>query len=252
MLKPTICSHPRQVLEALAGHLSTLSAQSVARRGVFCWALAGGRTPQAFYRLLAGPPYARRLEWNRFQIFWGDERCVPPDHPESNFRLAREALLQHVPVPPAQIHRIRGEEDPAAEVARYGHEIRRLVGAGRPGWPVFDFILLGVGTDGHTASLFPGTDFMAPGDALCAATRHPASGQWRVTLTLPVLNHARQTAFLATGEEKAEAIGAIFSSPEAAATLPAAAVRGAHVTWFLDAAAAAGLPVKMQPGAPGK
>lgn len=215
---------------------------AVRARGRFAVALAGGRTPQALHALLADPaaPFRARVPWGETEVFFGDERCVPPDHPDSNYGAARAALLDHVPLAPARVHRWRGEDpDPEAAARAYEAELRAALGPGG-GAPRLDLALLGLGGDGHTASLFPGTAALAVTDRLAAANRVPRLDAWRLTLTLPALRAARAVLFLVAGEEKAEAVRAVL---EEEADLPAARVRpdDGALLWVLDAAAASRL-----------
>jgi 6-phosphogluconolactonase len=174
------------------------------------------------------------MPWGRLHLMWGDERCVPPDHADSNYRMVREALLARTPVPRQQVYRMRGEDpDPAAAAADY----ERLLLAHFGGLPRFDLILLGIGTDGHTASLFPDAPAVAERERLVVATRAPA-GQPRITLTLPVLNNAALVCFLARGADKAHAVSAALQAREGDAS-PAGRVRprAGRLVWLVDAAA---------------
>ncbi|GEJ58555.1 6-phosphogluconolactonase [Anaeromyxobacter diazotrophicus] len=235
----------------LAGAAELAAQEVVARgqaaaalRGRFALALAGGHTPRALHALLADPaqPFRARIPWARTEIFFGDERCVPPDHPDSNYRAAREALLARVPVPERQVHRLRGEDpDPAAAARAYEAELRAALGSEEgDGVPRLDLVLLGLGPDGHTASLFPGTAALEASDRLVAANHVPRLGAWRLTFTLPLLDAARAVIFLVAGAEKAPAVAAVL---EGGADLPAARVRPerGELLWALDAAAASGL-----------
>jgi 6-phosphogluconolactonase len=183
---------------------ATLSKKSIASHGRFVVALSGGSTPHRLYSLLGSPWYRNDIDWSRVYIFWTDERCVPKDHPESNYRLAHEAFLSRVPLPAQNIHRIRGEDDPRKAAEAYEDELRNFFSS--PGTIVFDLIILGVGEDGHTASLFPGSpaldERMRP--AVPVYLEEPKIN--RVTLTLPVLNYAAQVLFLASGRAKAGAV----------------------------------------------
>ncbi len=181
-----------------------LSKKSIASRGRFVVALSGGSTPHRLYSLLGSPWYRNNIDWPRVYIFWTDERCVPKDHPESNYRFAHEAFLSRVPLPAQNIYRIRGEDEPGKAAEAYEDELRNFFGG--PGAIVFDLIILGVGEDGHTASLFPGSPALAERmrPAVPVYLEEPKIN--RVTLTLPVLNHATQVLFLASGRAKAGAV----------------------------------------------
>lgn len=215
---------------------------AVRERGRFTVALAGGRTPRQLYERLAALP-AGRVSWPVVEIFFGDERPVPPDHPDSNFRLAADSLLSHVPLPAANIHRLPGELLPATAADEYEREVRTAFAVAAPETPRFDLVLLGLGVDGHTASLFPGTRAVSESRRLVCANWVPKLGHHRLTLTFPVLNAARQVVFLVAGSDKARVVQEILAGPVPAPTHPAALVRSRNgrITWLLDAAAAAGL-----------
>ncbi len=226
-----------ELASALAAGIAELTAERLARAAVFTIALPGGETPRALGRALVGE---RRedIDWERVHFFWGDERYVPPGDPRSNFRMAREALLSHVPAPPWNIHPMRTNLPDPDEAARlYEADLRRQFS---PPWPEFDLALLGLGRDGHTASLFAGSPGLSASNRWVVAVRAPVEPVVRLTLTLPVFNHARRVYFLAAGAEKAEALGRVFSGAEPADRLPAAGVHGlddSPVFW-VDAAAA--------------
>ena len=237
----------RRALAAEAARLVVERARAAAaERGVFRWALAGGSTPRDLYRLLADP-HARcrgEMPWQRTHVFWGDERNVPPDHGESNFRMAREAMLDHVPVPAANVHRILGEE-PAERAAKlYEAELRAAFGAdaamSESAAPRFDLVLLGLGADGHTASLFPGSSALDERARWVAAPYVPALAAFRITLTLPAINGAAAVLFLVAGADKAEAVRAVLAGDEPPAVRPARAVhpRDGELLWRIDHAAA--------------
>jgi 6-phosphogluconolactonase len=181
----------------LAQELVARAQAAVALRGRFTVALAGGQTPRALYELLADPeePFRDRIAWAATEVFFGDERCVGPDHPESNYGAARASLLARVPLLPANVHRLRGEDDPAAAAVAYESELRRSVPSER-GVPRFDLVLLGLGRDGHTASLFPGTAALEEEHRLVVANEVPQLGGFRLTFTFPLLCAARAVAFL--------------------------------------------------------
>jgi 6-phosphogluconolactonase len=211
--------------------------EALAARGRFSVALSGGSSPIPLFRCLAkGAPHAG-IDWNAVHVFWADERCVPPDHPESNFRLADELLLSKLPFPGAVIHRVAGELFPDEAARRYEAELS----ASFPdeAIPVFDLLLLGVGSDGHTASLFPGMELesFSPRKAVAVYVEKLQSA--RVTLTLPVLANARRIVFFVTGAAKAGILGEIFRE-SGAAHYPAARVAASenHVRWLLDREAA--------------
>jgi 6-phosphogluconolactonase len=216
-----------------------LAAEALQTRGRFGVVLAGGSTPERTYALLAEV----QLEWRNVHIFWGDERCVPPSCPENNYHRAAQILLDRIAIPPDNVHRIRGEL-PADEAARdYELELRRVF---RDELPRFDLVLLGLGTDGHTASLFPGTPLIREKNRWTAAVTHrtpPLPLIDRVTLTLPVLNAAANVIFLVAGADKAEILSRVLLNPTQSDLLPAHAIKpvSGHLRWLLDQSAAARL-----------
>ena len=228
---------------AAAGHLRRGIGEAIAARGA-CWiALAGGRTPRAVYEQLAeaGPP---AIDWTRVHVAFGDERVVPPDHGDSNYGMAKAALFDRVPLPSSQIHRIEGERGDAAGAAdAYAAVLSRAFVLAPGAWPVLDLVLLGVGPDGHTASLFQHTPALAVVDRLAAAAVAPSAPTSRVTLTYPVLNAARAIVVLVSGADKADAVARAFDDSVSVADCPVRGVRPAagSLTWHLDAAAASKL-----------
>ncbi|ABC81213.1 6-phosphogluconolactonase [Anaeromyxobacter dehalogenans] len=213
---------PAALARAAAEEVARRAEAAVAARGRFAIALAGGSTPRALYGVLADPaaPWRARVPWARTEVWFGDERCVPPDHPDSNYRMAREALLDRVA--PAAVHRIEGERPPADAAARYEAALRQAAGAaGEP--PRLDLVLLGLGADGHTASLFPDSPALRERARWVAAPFVPAVGAHRVTLTLPVLERARAIAFLVSGAGKRAALERLLAAGPPA--IPAARVR---------------------------
>lgn len=222
---------------------------AVATRGVATVALAGGSTPRACYALLAAEngPHRARVPWAALHVFWGDERHVGPDHADSNYRMARETLLARVPLPETNVHRVPAEDpDAALAAARYEREVlgffasRGLLAAGRPR---FDLVLLGMGADGHTASLFPGTAAVRETERVVAALWVPRLGAHRVTLTPPILNAAAAVVFLVAGADKAGTLAAVLEGPRQPDLYPSQAVRPASgaLVWLVDRAAAARL-----------
>lgn len=216
----------------------TEARRAVGERGRFSAALSGGTTPAPLFRKIADTAAAWGIDWGKVHIFWVDERCVPPNHPESNYRMAKELLVNRLPAPGAAIHRIPGEVPPEEAADLYEAELSAAFG----GCPAFDLILLGVGADGHTASLFP--DFDPAGTvARKAVATYPAGGKHpRVTLTLQVINNARHVLFFVTGSDKSDIIADILEGKEKN-RYPAALVSPPNgtLTWLLDAEAAAGL-----------
>jgi 6-phosphogluconolactonase len=179
--------------------------ESVTAKGRFTIALSGGSTPRALYALLASDKYRDQAPWDKIRFFWGDERDVPPDHPDSNYRMALEAMLSKVPAPSSNVHRVKTELADAAEAAaQYEEELRKVFQIPEGELPRFDLVLLGMGPDGHTASLFPGTEALGERHRLVVANRVEKFGAYRITMTLPVLNNAACVMFLVTGEDKAQ------------------------------------------------
>ena len=222
-----------------------LAAQeAAAARGRFAVALSGGETPRALYKLLARQQFSQKIPWRRVLLYWGDERCVPPDDPASNYGMARDAFIKHVPVVPANVHRMRGEDPPEAAALAYDAELRELAARERPqvDVPVFDVVLLGLGADGHTASLFPHADALAVEDRFAVATQAP-DGSPRLTLTPPAVNAARHVWFLVSGAAKAGMVAEVLEGLRVPNAVPAQGIAPAHgtLTWFLDEAAAAEL-----------
>ncbi len=203
-------------------------------------ALSGGSTPRALYELLATPEFAASIPWENVHIWFGDERCVPPDNEQSNYRMASESLLNHVSVLPQRIHRMKGELEPVAAAAEYEDEIRKELPF-QNGMPVFDFNLLGVGPDGHTASLFPGTAALQEEIKVTVGHFVPNVQMNRITLTFPAINNSAVIAFLVSGADKADILAHIFRPIEPDQTpYPSQMVRALHgkLYWLLDAPAA--------------
>ena len=234
-----------EALALRAADLFALAAQeAAAARGRFAAALSGGETPRALYRMLARQQFSQKIPWRRVQLYWGDERCVPPDDSASNFGMARVAFLKHVPLPEANVHRVHGEEEPGAAALSYEKELRALAALERPKseLPVFDLVLLGLGGDGHTASLFPHGDALTVAERFAVATEAP-DGSPRVTVTYPVINAARRVWFLVSGVDKAGMVAEVLDGLRVPEAVPAQGVRPVHgqLTWLLDEAAAAEL-----------
>jgi 6-phosphogluconolactonase len=224
------------LIRATADEIARMALEAVDARGRFVWALAGGSTPRDVYHLLASDPYRERMPWNAIHFFWGDERHVPPDDADSNFRMAREAMLDAVPVLAGNIHRVMAEEpDAQRAAAQYESTLRDFFST--EDWPVFDLIQLGLGKEGHTASLFPGGAAIHERERLVVAPWVEAQNTFRVTFTPPVLNHARRTLFLVSGEEKAEALHAVLEGAREPDVYPAQIVEGNRL-WMVDRAAA--------------
>lgn len=232
---------------AAAQRWMQLAEAAIAARGKFHVALSGGSTPRALYRRLANPDFANRIAWDRVHVYFGDERAVPPDHPDSNYRMAKEALFDHVPIPPAQIHRIEGERADAQEAAaRYAQLLTSRLPLSAQGVVQFDLLLLGVGADGHIASLFPGTPALHERARLAVAVFVEKLASWRITITLPVIDHARHAAILVSGAGKA-AILSELSRGRRTPPYPVQLINPRGVLeWFVDAAAASQLPDELR------
>ena len=234
---------------AAAERFVSAAAAAMEATGTFSVALSGGATPNALFALLALPAYAGRVEWPRVHFFWGDERCVPPDDEASNYRTAREALLDRVPVPAANVHRIRGEDAPASAAAQYERELRAAFDtpAGPPRTARasrFDLVFLGLGTNGHTASLFPHLHAVHEQTRWVMAEHVELLQMWRITLTPAILNAASEIFFLVSGHEKAPVLRRVLHGPRDADELPAQAIApvAGRLRWLVDAAAASDLP----------
>ena len=230
----------------LGRRLAALASTSVGDRGRFSLVISGGRTPTVLYRLLGGPE-RRRFPWAATEVFFADERCVPPRHPDSNFGAAWATFLSRVPIPRHQVHRMRGELRPPSEAAkRYATLVGPVASLSDAAYVRFDVVLLGIGADGHTASLFPGSPAVRERRRTVVSVVHPGLPPLvpRLTLTPPALSSARDVWFLVSGADKAAAVSEIFGSgPEGSLRYPASRVRPPGGTsWFLDRAAAAALP----------
>jgi 6-phosphogluconolactonase len=231
------------LVRAEAERIVKLAREAIASRGRCLVALSGGSTPKPLYELLATPPYAGQLDWSGVHLFWGDERCVPPDHPDSNYRMTREALLDRVPLPAENVHRIRGEDDPRRAAEAYERTLREWFGPEDPPKRSFDMVLLGMGPDGHTASMFPGSDAATETRrwAMAVHVERPRE-MWRVTLTTVVLNAAADVTFLVAGADKAPRLHEVLQR-RSDRPLPAERIHPARgsLHWLVDDAAAAAL-----------
>jgi len=237
---------PAALARRAACHLVEMVSECAEANGRARIAISGGSTPKAAFQLLADPnePYRKRMPWEDLELFWVDERTVPPDHPESNFRMTKEALLDHVPLLSQQVHRMEGELPPEQAAARYESELRNTFRMEGAELPRFDLISLGMGDDGHTASLFPNTAALHEMSRLVTANQVPQKDTWRITLTWPVINHARSVFFLIAGADKAQRVHEVFTGPRDPERLPSQLIwpSGGILTLFLDKAAAALLP----------
>ena len=235
------------LIDAVARRWLEVATSAINARGKFHVALSGGTTPGNLYRLLAHPKFADRIPWDRVHVYFGDERPVPPDHAESNFRMAKETLLDQVAIPPTHIHRIEGEqEDPHTAANAYTRELTTNLPLSAQGVVQFDLLLLGVGRDGHIASLFPGTPVLHERARLVEAVYVDKLNSWRITVTLPVIDHARHVLILVSGDAKAEIIRDIFATRRAPPYPVQLINPQGTLEWHLDHAAAALLPEELR------
>jgi 6-phosphogluconolactonase len=225
---------------------SDAAVKAATDRGIARIAISGGTTPKSMFQLLADPaePFLKQVPWDRIELYWVDERCVPPDNAESNYRMTKEALLSKVPLAAERVHRMEGELEPEVAAARYESVIRNTFKLEGAETPAFDLILLGMGDDGHTASLFPHTEALNEMSHIVVPNHVPQKDAWRITLTWPVINQGREVAFLIEGEAKAQVLQEVFLGPYQPETYPSQIIRPAsgQLTLLLDAAAAAKLP----------
>jgi 6-phosphogluconolactonase len=232
---------PERLIQSAAEKVVRLGAEAIQKNGIFTLALSGGSTPRPLYALLAKGTFATSIDWSRVHLFWGDERCVPPDDPRSNYRMVRESLLDVVPIRPANIHRIHGEDEPKGVAAAYEQELRIFFGcAAADGPPLkgFDLVLLGMGKDGHTASLFPGLPAVnEQARWVMALFVEPI---WRITLTPVVINKAKNVILIISGSEKAERLHRVIEGPLQPELMPVQVIRPAQgqLLWLVDEAAA--------------
>ena len=230
--------------------LITQAAQAaVQARGAARIAISGGNTPKCVFELLTREPYVSRVPWSQLQLFWVDERCVGPEDKESNFGMTKKAMLDAVPLPTSNVHRMEGELDPELAASRYEAEIRNSFKLEGAQTPTFDLILLGLGDDGHTASLFPHTEGLNEMARIVIANHVPQKDTWRMTLTWPVITQGRQVAFLIEGAAKADMVQTVFAGTYDPETWPSQLIRPAsgQLTLMMDAAAAAKLPIHPGP-----
>lgn len=232
---------PEEVATAGAKRFVSYGQKAIDDHDVFAVALAGGNTPKRMYQLLASDNFRNQINWTNVHLFFGDERCVPPDHPDSNYRLAHEALISRVQIPAPNVHPISGEGDPINNAKLYEDELRSFF-AGHE-WPRFDLELLGLGTDGHTASLFPRTPALRETRSWVAANRVERLGTFRITLTVPAINSAANILFLVTGVEKAASLAAVINGPPQPELLPAQLIKPSDgsLAWLVDREAASRL-----------
>lgn len=226
----TVCDDEGALAERAADRLATLAAAALRARGTAAICLTGGRTPKRLYELLAGERWRGRIAWDALHLFWSDERHVPPDHADSNYGMTRDALVMHVPIPAAHVHRIRGELPPEDAARRYERELP----------PRFDVLLLGLGEDAHVASIFPGSPLVSERTRRAAAVWAPHLKAWRITLTPPALLDSDHIVMLVAGASKAAAVAAAIDAPADPGRWPVHVLRdaGPRLEWLTDRAAA--------------
>jgi 6-phosphogluconolactonase len=225
---------PYTLAKEFAEEMINMIKESVQKNKPFSVALSGGSTPEILFTLLS-ENYAKSVFWKFVQIFWVDERCVPPDDSESNYGMTWRKLLCNIDIPSTNIHRIKGEEDPENEALRYSEEISKFTKK-RDGMPLFDLMILGLGEDGHTASIFPGNRKLIISDKICDVAVHPVTLQKRITLTGRAINNADSIVFLVTGNKKEKIVEKIFKKSKDAQNLPAFHIVPIYgrLSWFLD------------------
>jgi 6-phosphogluconolactonase len=229
-----IFSTPYELARKLAEELITTITESAKKKKLVTIALSGGSTPELLFSII-GDRYSGSAAWKYVHFFWGDERCVPPDNPESNYGMTRKKLLEKINIPVANIHRIKGENVPEPEALRYSEEISAFTRK-RDGLPLFDLIILGLGEDGHTASIFPGQNELLKSDNICEVAVHPITLQKRITITGRVINNSNSVTFLVTGEKKADIINKIITKSPSASDFPASGIVPVYgrLSWFID------------------
>jgi 6-phosphogluconolactonase len=230
-----------ELIRVSAERIASLLSESVQSRGMAMFALSGGSTPQSVYSILGSEPLRSGIPWPSVHLFWGDERCVPPGHPQSNYRMVNETLLQHVDIPSGNVHRLKGELDPAMAAKQYEEEIRQTFQVNEDKVPRFDVILLGLGEDGHTASLFPNTPALKEQQKLVTEVYIEKLKTHRITLTFPVINNAYHVLFLVSGKGKAGILSEVLQGNSV--SYPAQHVRpvAGELQWLVDQDAASRL-----------
>ncbi len=247
--KVVVVADPAAAAQFAAELFKERAQEAIAKQGIFTVALSGGSTPKVLYhRLATDESFSKQIAWDKVHLFWGDERFVPADHAESNYRMVKEQMLDLIPIPAENVHRMITENvEPEECAAGYGRKLRAFFGERKLlapcGGPAFDLNFLGLGTDGHTASLFPDTKALTETHHWCAANWVEKFNSWRITLTYPSINSANCIAFLAVGKDKTEKITEILGSDGNIRRYPAQFVRPASgkLLWVLDEASAAGL-----------
>lgn len=238
----SVFSDTESLSQAIADHIIEKAKQAVSIKECFSVVLAGGSTPKEPYRLLASKDYADQVDWSKVHIFWGDERCVPPNDSDSNYRMARETFINKLPIPTSNIYRIEGERKPS-DAARYYQERLKEFFVGKP---QFDLILLGMGEDGHTASLFPGTEALLNTKDWVTANYIEKISTWRITLTPQVINQAGNIIFIVSGEKKAETLYKVLQGEYRPDLYPSQLIKPTQgiLNWYIDKLAAKQLNLK--------
>jgi 6-phosphogluconolactonase len=236
----TIFSNIQVIASNIIEDLQNLSVKYQKQSKQFNIVLPGGHTPRKIYQMLAQKSIQNKIPWRIIHFYWGDERCVHPDHSASNFGMAYNYLLKHIPIPEDNIHRIHGENNPEIEIIKYAEIINSNVEKRIQTIPQFDWILLGVGRDGHTASLFPDNKIIKEESGICAYTMDAVDGYRRITLTYKIINRAARVTFLVIGSSKADILKKIFQKDSAKLIYPAARInpRKGNLQWYLDSSAA--------------
>ncbi len=238
-MKKYLFNDSNELAGQLARDFSAAVSEKAASGESLAVALSGGHTPKTFFEVLADQ-YRDSISWNNVVFFWGDERCVPPDNDESNYKMTNIALLSKIVIPSGNIHRVLGEDPPHNEALRYEEEIKEFIPESANGFPRFDWIFLGMGPDGHTASLFPGAPTLEEREKICVVATHPETGQKRISVTFPVLDNAKRVSFLVAGDSKAPVLKEIMESGDKPLPYPASMVnpQDGVLEWYLDKAAA--------------
>jgi|TARA_B100000809_G_scaffold238939_1_gene260101 6-phosphogluconolactonase len=239
----SVCVFPdsEKLAEEIARSWLEQARQAVNNCGTFSVVLSGGSQDPELYGRLAEPKWRDHIPWESVHIFFADERCVPPDDNESNYKTICGNLLNYISIPEKNIHRMRGENDPTGESFRYAEEIQNHLVLRKGETCLFDWVFLGVGPDGHTASIFASSD-LKKSNKLCEKTRHPKTGQYRITMTPLAIKNSKRITYHATGKRKAEIVFKLATDPSASNTFPAAQIRG---EWFLDKEAASRLDLDL-------
>ena len=223
------------LVEEAADRIASAARGAIGDHDSFSLALSGGSTPEPVYRRLTEEPYRSAIEWGKVRIYFGDERCVPPESDQSNYHMARGAILSRVPIPPQNLFRMRGEIDPNEAAIEYGKMLKEQFGDGG-----LDLVLLGMGDDGHTASLFPGTEALNETKHRCVANFVPKLNAWRITMTAPFINKADAVMFLVSGAAKAQRVAEVLEGPRDPQRLPSQLIHpvNGRLVWLLDSGAA--------------